>query len=1417
MPGDYSRKTFRRRKHYSGVLMQQGRVQLDSDWNEQLDIQLHRTETEAVDVIGPSGVPKGVPTSDGGFKIGATASGHDLSISAGRIYVEGLLCELDQPATYTHQPHFPNPDFTAPSSSPPSSPPGPLQMTLSDGPYLVFLDAWQREITARDDRLIREVALGGPDTAARLQTVYQVKLLDLPLASPPGAVNCQTALPAFDQYTALTTGTLNARTQPPQGQPNPCLLPPTAGYNRLENQLYRVEIHRGGPLNQATFKWSRDNASIETTVENVAGNAVTVSDIGRDEVLGLAGQQWVEILDEESTLKSAPHDLAQIDKIDPARREVTLKTSAMSYANLPGLKLRRWDQTGATATATGVSASLANWIELEGGIQVRFSAGLYHAGDYWLIPARTATSEIEWPPYATPNTNPIPQPPRGIRHHYCRLAIVDVIGGIVSIREDCRKRFPALTEICAEDVCFDNNNCKLGAADTVQEALDLLCAERDLRFHNKHLHGWGIVCGLQVECGPGPRSVTVRKGYAIDCEGADVIVDRDEPVDVLELIASSGLFPVASPPASPPGIPDTDACLVLDSTPGRTGRYRVEPYPAGKGTLQSLFKGTLLLDVFNDCIKSLVDLVLAEFTPAPGDENLPVSPALKRLITFLNLIVELWDSVNGPFVFLSGEKGQSGKNLEDTILRDFYTKLRAKLQSHTFCAMFDGARPFPEYPYSGSGITTIFGKGFQTRLRVSPDEKAAYTVGASNKINLFDLAKGEMVAELAPPFPGGAIVQDVAFSGDGKELYAVATLGNKDSFFVVADVNGLVHTFRNPSTICDVQLVTLATRPSTPSSVYGIGKGRGLYEIDPANAGNTTANTPKNGFNASGHLIINEALGQAFATANAAGATTDRYDRVRRVNLSGNPSPVEFLTKAIVQGTTIATPGEDDIALAVNGSAKLYVVSGLSSSTFNKQAVVFNAADQSTNPPSVAVVDLGENTTIRLAHDRITKHMMVTYEDSYRVGLISPNDTLVANYRQPVQISPVSIAASPRGLGVWVLNFTSNTITSIAHGLQPSSQLPLQPLVDYRAGVLNAYADLLGGLLQYLKDCFCDHLLVNCPTCGPDDKLYLACITVKNGKVFKVCNFSHRKYVHSFPTWEYWLSIVPVLPVIKKIVEEICCAALPAVFRKYNAPQPQVPAAAVGGGATGTVSTGGAIIGAGAVLGTMLKGAPLRRGVTVLQQADFKGAVRERVTKFTSAGELFRAFAATTTDKLLVAPPRTVAPTDIIGRNVDDAKKKLADAGVIATVEPFDPERGAANVLDFSAAPVRLEPNARVRLVTRDEKVLFYARAPEPLPQVAALQAAIDANKEEIARTAPEITDLKARLDSSANEASQLRTEVNTLKTELLETRRAHEQDLAARDTQIAELQAGARELKTNIQAVKDLKKQVEKLRGPHG
>src|SRR4051812_29403531 len=94
MAGDYSRKTFNPKKHYNGVLMQQGRVQLDADWNEQAAINVHRTETGVADIIGACGAPM----HNAGFGIEPQISsppeaGGDFYITAGHYYVDGILCE----------------------------------------------------------------------------------------------------------------------------------------------------------------------------------------------------------------------------------------------------------------------------------------------------------------------------------------------------------------------------------------------------------------------------------------------------------------------------------------------------------------------------------------------------------------------------------------------------------------------------------------------------------------------------------------------------------------------------------------------------------------------------------------------------------------------------------------------------------------------------------------------------------------------------------------------------------------------------------------------------------------------------------------------------------------------------------------------------------------------------------------------------------------------------------------------------------------------------------------------------------------------------------------------------------------------------------------------------------------------------
>src|SRR5215475_9227846 len=93
MKVDITRDTFRPQRHYSSVRLEQGRISVDADWNEQIAINHHHTRTTAHDVIGDTGTPKHEPA----FQIVLSPDGKDLLISPGRFYVDGILCELETP------------------------------------------------------------------------------------------------------------------------------------------------------------------------------------------------------------------------------------------------------------------------------------------------------------------------------------------------------------------------------------------------------------------------------------------------------------------------------------------------------------------------------------------------------------------------------------------------------------------------------------------------------------------------------------------------------------------------------------------------------------------------------------------------------------------------------------------------------------------------------------------------------------------------------------------------------------------------------------------------------------------------------------------------------------------------------------------------------------------------------------------------------------------------------------------------------------------------------------------------------------------------------------------------------------------------------------------------------------------------
>jgi hypothetical protein len=428
MKGDFTRTTFDPAKHYSRVFEQQGRVQVDSDWNEMNDIHRYFLRRLAADLIGPHG-----GTGDS-FLLGPATDKdkkdvlRDFAIAPGHYYVDGILCESEDSSLNSAQ----------------QLPPPVSDQLEENKSYIAYLDAWERHVTAYEDENentigIREVALRGPDTATRSKVVWQVKCRAVDDATTK-KIAVDDARQSYENFrrflaeTALGDCRLRARSIKPKEDDEPCLISPESRYRGAENQLYRVEIHRAGAgkpsgdlsnvkideTKLATFKWSRENGSVIFPITKISGDVMTVRDLGRDHRFGLQQDDWVEVVNDDYVLQNRAEPLLQVKEIDRDNMKVTLKTSVASWIKDDAALhayVRRWDMQarelplGALEVIEGSGDEDRNWITLEDGVQIQFQPGssfaanrsggavgsskaAYRTGDYWLIPARVATASI---------------------------------------------------------------------------------------------------------------------------------------------------------------------------------------------------------------------------------------------------------------------------------------------------------------------------------------------------------------------------------------------------------------------------------------------------------------------------------------------------------------------------------------------------------------------------------------------------------------------------------------------------------------------------------------------------------------------------------------------------------------------------------------------------------------------------------------------------------------------------------------------------------------------------------------------------------------------------------------------------------------------------------------------------------------
>jgi hypothetical protein len=461
MHADLSRSTFRPERHYSAVVAQQGRVQLDADLNEQTAIQLHQARSLAADLIGPHGGPRDAA----GFRIEYVGGKHEIDtllIHGGRYYVDGILCDAGRPAAGVpvidedseesapeppaHWTYWDQPDGFRDPEKPGDRLPSPAQ-----SPFVVYLNVWERSVTAAEDPALREVALGAamPDTAARLKVVWQVLPLSLAALeieeTDPSKDVVRAAFTRWARRQSAPSARLAARSErPDHADEDPCLVKPDARYRGPENQLYRVEVHEGGEAKDATFKWSRENGSVVFPVDELDGTWVQLASLGHDDKLDLDVGDHVEFVDTAYASRLEPLPLLRVEELDLPGRRVRLSAEpAPGVGRLAHLNpyLRRWDHHGGpkrkgrtTALRGGaVPVTEGEWLPLEDGVEVYFAkGGTYRTGDHWTVPARTATGSVEWPVDAA--RRPLLQGPAGIARHFAPLALIKGEGSAVDLR-----------------------------------------------------------------------------------------------------------------------------------------------------------------------------------------------------------------------------------------------------------------------------------------------------------------------------------------------------------------------------------------------------------------------------------------------------------------------------------------------------------------------------------------------------------------------------------------------------------------------------------------------------------------------------------------------------------------------------------------------------------------------------------------------------------------------------------------------------------------------------------------------------------------------------------------------------------------------------------------------------------------------
>ncbi len=501
MKGDFSKWRPGPECNVDGVLHQQGRVLLDSDWNEQARIINNWRDRAGRDIMG-SNVAAVPAAARNGFEVlSATRTEPDcvelitLTLRPGTIWADGIMAcltdrldwqlgaieeadkdddgnseEVLDPCDSIDK--FLDVKRRATYLEPPiqdMSLEAPIGLGVRDA---VVLEVWRETINGfQAPRELIEPALGGVDTTERISTAVNFRLLRL----KPGD-SCENIREKL-QDDCLTKGRLTVTLKEPLETPEPCPQAAGGGYTGFEHNLYRIEIARVNDSNDSSdsndsndvwFKWSQFNGTPtgrgDFKKENFEAELTITANDQAIKTCGLT-EYYMEIV-----------------KYDQGRCRVIYGADVSLDGDILKVKVATERYSETTPPSGNVFFRLWNGIrpisdfssvtELRDGINLKFSPGSsvnYRPGDYWTFSVRAgqiANKEI-----LIAN-----MPPDGIEYHRVPLAILhwgNNTDESTAVKiDDCRRVFYPLTQlqVCCSYRVGDGVHSH-GDFDSIEEAL----------------------------------------------------------------------------------------------------------------------------------------------------------------------------------------------------------------------------------------------------------------------------------------------------------------------------------------------------------------------------------------------------------------------------------------------------------------------------------------------------------------------------------------------------------------------------------------------------------------------------------------------------------------------------------------------------------------------------------------------------------------------------------------------------------------------------------------------------------------------------------------------------------------------------------------------------------------------------------